>query len=139
MDQLSGKQKQTVEAATKDPQKKLLRRMLIFSMTTLIFGLIGYFIFHTHWIRLVLVHVGALGVLGLLACLAGSIAGKKGFNCTKAVLWGFLSPIFFGIALDYLIDPPQENGLPSSCGGIVSLGVALVVVIIYFFRKSKKK
>ncbi len=83
-------------------------------------------------------HIGALGIIGLFACLTGAIAEKKGFNYKNAVLLGFFPSIFIGIIADYLVDAPRENGLPSSCGGIVSLGVALIVVIIYLIAKERK-
>ncbi len=117
----------------------LTKKIFIFSIDALILGILGYFIFFDHWLRYILVHIGALGVIGLFACLTGAIAAKKGLNYKKAVLLGFFSPILIGIIADYLIDPPRENGLPSSCGGIVSLGVALIVVIIYYIIKKTEK
>lgn len=88
--------------------------------------------------RYIFAHIGALGIISLFACLAGAIAEKKGLNYKKAVLLGFFSSIFFGIIAVYLVEPPRENGLPSSCGGVVSLGVALIVVIIYLIANKRK-
>ena len=115
-----------------------VKKIFILSIITLIFGLITYFIFRDHWIRYIFAHIGALGLIGLFACLTGAIAKKKGLNYRKAVLLGFFPSILLGIIVDYLIDPPRENGLPSSCGGIVSLAVALIIVIVYFIAKEKK-
>lgn len=117
----------------------LARKLFLFSLITLIFGLIGYFTFWNHWIRYIFAHIGALGIIGLFACLAGAIAERKGLSYKKAVLIGFFPPIILGIIADYLVDPPREGWLPSSCGGIVSLGVALIVVIIHFFAKKRKE
>ena len=114
------------------------KKIFLLSIITLIFGLIGYFIFWNHWIRIIFAHIGALGIIGLFACLTGAIAEKKGLNYRNAVLLGFFPSIFIGIIADYLVDPPGEYGLPSSCGGVVSLGVALIVVVIYLIAKKRK-
>ena len=114
------------------------KKIFTLSIITLILGLIGYFIFWNHWIRYIFTHIGALGIIGLFACLAGFIAQKKGLNYRKAVLLGFFPSIFLGIIADYLIDPPRENDLPSSCGGVVCLSVAIIVVIIYLIAKKRK-
>ena len=123
---------------TKSSFPVFLKKIFIFSVVTLIFGLIGYLIFWNHWLKYIFVHIGALGILGFFACFAGSIAKRKGLNYRKAVLYGFFHPIVLGIIADYLVDPPRANGLPSSCGGIVSLAVALIVVIIYLTAKKKR-
>ena len=115
-----------------------LKKIFTLSIITLIIGLIGYFTFWNHWIRYIFTHVGALGIIGFFACLAGVIAKKKKFNYRKAVLLGFFPSIFLGVIADYLIDLPRENGLPSSCGGVVSLCVAIIVVIIYLLVKKRK-
>ncbi|MCK4663211.1 MAG: hypothetical protein KAT68_10120 [Bacteroidales bacterium] len=114
------------------------KNIFILSIVTLITGLIAYFIFWDHWTRYIFAHIGALGIIGLFAYLAGTIAEKKGLNYKKAILLGFFPSILLGIIADYLIDTPRENGLPSSCGGIVSLCVALIVVIIYFIAKQRE-
>lgn len=114
------------------------KKIFVLSIITLIVGLIGYFIFCNHWTRYIFAHIGALGIIGLFACLAGLIAEKKGLNYKKAVLLGFFPSIFLGIIADYLVEPPRENGLPSSCGGVVSLGIAIIVVVIYLIAKGRK-
>lgn len=114
------------------------KKIFILSIITLIIGLIGYFIFWNHWTRYIFAHIGALSIIGLFACLAGAIAEKKRLNYKKAVLLGFFPSILLGIIADYLIDPPRENGLPSSCGGVVSLSVAIIVVIVYLIAKDRK-
>jgi cell shape-determining protein MreD len=115
-----------------------VKKTFVLSIITLIVGLIGYFIFWNHWTRYIFTHIGALGIIGLFACLTGLIAEKKGLNYRKAVLLGFFPSILLGIIADYLIDPPRENGLPSSCGGVVSLSVAIIIVIIYLMTKKRK-
>lgn len=115
----------------------LSRKILLFSLITLFVGLIGYFSCRNHWIRYIFVHLGALGIIGLFAYLAGSIAARKSLNYRKAVVLEFFPPIILGIVADYLVDPPRENGMPSSCGGIVCLAVAFIVIIIYLIAKKR--
>ena len=122
-------------SATQTGTKK---KLFLFSLIMLTFGSMGYFTFGDHWMRYFFAHLGALGVIGLFSCLAGSIAARKGFSYKRAVLSGFFSPIILGIIAAYLIDPPKKEWVPSVCGGAVSLGVALMVVIIYFALKERK-
>ena len=111
-------------------------KVILFSLIALIIGLTGYFAFLNHWIRYIFAHVGALGVIGLFAWLAGTIAAGKGLSDKRAVLLGFFPPVILGIIAVYIVDPPKEGVIPSSCGGIVSLAVALTVVIIYLVLKK---
>lgn len=114
-------------------------KLIVISMITLIIGLIGYFAFWNHWIRIIFAHIGALGIIGLFAMFAGIISVRKGLSDKKAILLGFFPPIIFGIIAVYLVDPPRKGVLPSSCGGILSLGLALTVVIIYLALKGRKE
>jgi hypothetical protein len=111
-------------------------KILLISTIAFIFGLIGYFAFFNQWIRYIFAHVGALGIISFFAWLAGNIAAKKGLNVKRAVLLGFFPPVILGIIAVYIVGPPKEGVIPSSCGGIVSLAVALTIVIIYLARKS---
>jgi len=138
MNKLQTEKKQIVQKSRTNSKMTFAKKIFLLSIITLVFGLIGYFIFWNHWIRYIFVHIGALGIIGLFACLTGAIAEKKGLNYKNAVLLGFFPSIFIGIIADYLVDPPRENGLPSSCGGVVSLGVAIIVVIIYLISKERK-
>jgi hypothetical protein len=112
-------------------------KIIIVSTTALIIGLMGYFVFLNHWIKYIFAHVGALGVIGLFAWIARTIAARKGLNEIRALIIGFFPPVIFGIIAVYLVDPPKEGLIPSSCGGIVSLGIALIVVIIYLAAKKR--
>ena len=128
----------TVHKSRTNPKMTFVKMILILSIITLIIGLIGYYIFWSHWTRYIFVHIGAFGIIGLFACLAGLIAEKKGLNYKKAAILGFFPSILIGVIADYLVEPPRENGFPSSCGGVVSLGVAIIVVIIYLIAKGRK-
>ena len=139
MNKLQTEKKQIVQKSRTNSKMTFAKKIFIFSLIVLMLGLIGYFIFLNHWIRYIFAHIGALSVIGLFACLAGAIAKKKNLNYRNAVLISFFPSIFIGIIAVYLVDTPRENGLPSSCGGIVSLVFALIVVIIYLIAKERKK
>lgn len=113
-------------------------KLKLISLVTIISGVIGYFAFWNHWIRYIFAHVGALGIIGLIAWFAGIIAARKGLNVKRAVLLGFFPPVILGIIAVYLVDPPSEGLIPSSCGGVVSLGIALIVVIIYLAVRKRR-
>jgi hypothetical protein len=100
-------------------------------------GFIGYFAFRNHWAVYIFAHIGALGVAGFFGCFAGAIAKKKGFDYWKALSLGFTLPIILGIIVAYAAESVRANGLPGTCGGIVSLIVGAVIVISYSFAKQR--
>jgi hypothetical protein len=99
-------------------------RVLLFFLGLLIVGAIGYLALRGPLIGSIFAHVGGSGVIGLLAGLAGTIAKKKGFSYWKALLLGFILPVVLGVIAVLLVQS-------MSCGGSVSLVVALLIVIIY--------
>jgi len=105
-------------------------RIILLFLGLLIIGVIGYFSLGKFWIDSIFAHVGGLGIIGLLGGLAGIIAKKKGYDYWKAFLLVFILPIILGFIAVLLVQP-------MSCGGSVSLAVALIMVIIYSFTKRK--
>ena len=87
-------------------------KLILISLITLIIGLVGYFAFWNNWTRYIFAHVGALGIIGLFAWLAGTIAARKGLNDKRAVIIGFFPPVIIGIIAVYLVDPPKEGVMP---------------------------
>ena len=120
-----------------DQNMTLASKIFILSLITLILGLFGYFIFWNHWIRYIFAHIGALGIIGIFAFLVGIIADKKDFSFRTAASITFYPSIIIGIIADYIVDPPRESGLPSSCGGIVSLAYVIIVTITYLMINKK--
>ena len=118
---------------------KFLRNTLEYSIAGLFIGAGGYFLSGDLWFKYVFVHIGALGLIGLFAYLIGIIAKKKNLDFKRAVITGIVLPVIFGIVFDYLLDAPQSNGLPSSCGGIVSLSVIFTIIIIYLLKRKKEQ
>ena len=110
---------------------KMEIRILVLFLGLFVICIIGYFVFHDHSIRFVFAHLGGLGIIGLLGCLTGIIAKMKGYSYWQAFLFGLIIPIFFGVLAVLLFEP-------SSCGGSTSLGVALLILIIYTIIKRRK-
>lgn len=113
-------------------------KILLISLTFLVSGMLGYFVYWNQGIRYIFAHVGALGIIGLFSWLAGTLAARKNLHEKRAVLFGLIPPVVLGIAAVYLVDPPEKGIMPSSCGGIVSLGIASIVIILYLFKKPSK-
>jgi hypothetical protein len=101
----------------------------------LILGTIGSFAVDDHWVEVVANHLGGLGVVGLLACLAAYIARKRGRNHRRAFVLGILPPIALGVIAVILVMTLTEHVY---CGGGVILAAALAVVIGYTCLKKKQ-
>ena len=103
-------------------------RVAIFSLGLLIIGFTGGYALPDAWMSFALYHIGGLGALGLLACGAGVIASKKGYEFWRVFSFALSLAILLGAAFAYLVPPTGEDGRPAACGGSVSLLVALIVV-----------
>jgi hypothetical protein len=82
---------------------------------------VGYFALRKLWIGFIFGHIAALSIMGFYGCLAGAIAKILG-----------------GISA-FLLAPSGEGSLTLTCGGWVSLGAGIVVVISYSLIKKKKE
>ena len=94
----------------------------------LIVGIAGALFFDARWVEGVANHLGGLGVVGLLACLATYVAKKKGRDPGTAFLLGSLLPIILGIIAALLVY--FTTGFVY-CGGGVILLSAITVIISY--------
>ena len=107
--------------------------MLLLFLSLIVIGSAGYIVFANFWVRYVFAHIGGLGIIGLFACWAGTIAKKKGYNYWKAFFVGLMTPSILGVISVGVVYALGGHG----CGGIVSLFTAIVV--IFFFSLSKNK
>jgi hypothetical protein len=105
-------------------------KIFLLFLGLLVVGGTGYFALRDLGLDSLFAHVGGLGIIGLFAALTGFIARKKGYGYRDAFLLGFGLPILLGVISVLLVDA-------MSCGGSVSLGVALLVVIIYSLAKRR--
>jgi hypothetical protein len=108
------------------------RTAITASLGLLLIGVIGYFaVSRDSWLFLTFSHLGALGLLGLMAVASGTLAKRKHRGFNAAFLIGVVIPATAGIASVAVYNLKTAGGI--ACGGIVSLPVALVVVGIYAF------
>ncbi len=109
--------------------------MLLFFLGLIVVGSAGCLVFAGSWVRYVFAHIGGLGIIGLLACWAGSIARKKGLNYWKAFFVGLMIPSILGVISVGVVHVLGGHG----CGGIVSLPVAILVILYYRLVKKQAK
>ena len=122
----------TKEFALLKPQKWTL----LFSLGLLIVGSAGYLLLHRDfWIFYVFAHLGALGVIGLLASSAGTLARKKRRGYWRAFSLVTVLSIFSGIVAVLIFSLGEEAQL--YCGGSVSLAIAILMIISYWLAKKK--
>lgn len=104
------------------------QRLPLVFLGMLIVGTIVTFVFDVRWVEAVANHLGARGIVGLLACLAAYIARKKGRDPRKAFALGSLLPIALGVITVILV---YFGTNVVYCGGGVVLASALLVIIGY--------
>lgn len=95
------------------------RNVPLIFLLLLIVSIVGYFYTDSHWVEFIFAHLGGLFIIGLMGYFSGFIAMKKGYRSRNALLIGIIYPIVFGFIAAFLFEP-------ISCGGSVSLGVAVL-------------
>ena len=99
-------------------------RVVVLATALSLIGLAGAMISSQHVPVYLFWHIGGLGSLGLLACLAGLITKKKGRKARTAFLVCFVSSIGLGVLSVCVVHALGGRG----CGGVVSYGASLVVI-----------
>lgn len=112
--------------------------MIWISLGFILIGFGGGYLLGDGWLEFVLYHVGGLGAIGLLACASAAIAERKGYGYRRAWIVAVLLPVVTGVIAAYLAPPGNRGIEPAACGGSVSLGVGLILIVIWSFigRKS---
>ena len=117
-------------------QLKHQKWTLLFSFSLLIVGSAGYFsVPRDFWMFYVFAHLGALGVIGLLASSAGALARKKRRGYWRAFSLVTVLSIISGIVAVLILLLGEEAHL--YCGGSVSLAFAILIIIFYSLAKKK--
>jgi len=127
--------KQKLHKEKPDNKLQMRGRMPLLFLGMLIISVAGYLVFTERWANIITNHLGGLGITGLLACLTGFIAKKKGYNHRNAFLVGLFLPIVLGCVAVVLVY--FSSGF-LYCGGGVILAASLVIIIIYSLFKKKK-
>jgi hypothetical protein len=136
MTELKTGEKQNVQKRGPGNNIPLESKVHLLFLGLLSISFVGYLALRKIWIGFIFAHTAALGIMGFYGCFAGAIAKKKGYSYWRAFQIGFALPIILGGIAAFLF-VPAERGLPLTCGGWVSLGAGLVVVIFYLFVKKK--
>ena len=112
-------------------------KLLLLFLGLLIVGIAGFFTFRNTITGLISAHLGALGLIGIFACIAGFIARKKGLNYWRAIAITIVSPIVMGFVFVLAIYFFGKESQQLICGGSVSLAIAILICISYLFAKTK--
>lgn len=85
-----------------------------------------------HWTEYVFAHIGGVSMIGLLGWCAGFISKNKGHGFWKAFFLGTSLPLFLGVVAVLILEG-------ATCGGSVSLAVAILMIAIYsLFRRTNE-
>ncbi len=103
------------------------------------FSFLGAIAYRQHWVGYIFFHTGALSIMGFYGCLSAIIAKSKGYNYWRAFSMAFLLPIILGLISAFLFNTNGEGDLPLTCGGWVSLGSGIGVVVFFIFIKKRGK
>lgn len=87
----------------------------------------------------IMYHVGGFGALGILSCIVGVIANKKGYGYLRPLLIALLASIVVGIISAFLIPTIESESNSVACGGTVSLGVGVIFIVLWVLVKNKAK
>lgn len=134
MEELTSEEKQNVHKEKPNNTVQMESRIPLLFLGMLIISVAGYFVSSVRWVNIITNHLGGLGITGLLACLTGFIAKKKGYNHSRAFLVGLFFPIVLGFIAVVLVY--FSSGF-LYCGGGVILAASLVIIIIYSLIKKK--
>lgn len=110
-------------------------RIPLLFLGMLIVSIVGSLAVEQYWMEVVLNHMGGLGVVGLLACLAAYIAKKKGRDHRRAFVLGILPPVVLGAVAVFLVYVLADTVY---CGGGVILAAAIAVIVSYSCLKKRQ-
>jgi hypothetical protein len=114
-----------------NPRMSMEMSLFLLSVALLIAGSAGYITFKNLLSGYLLAHVGALGLIAMLACLAAVIARKRGYSYWRAFAAGLVLPIIAGTGFASAALFLGQRGEPMICGGAVSLAVSILICIGY--------
>ena len=109
---------------------------IIFS-AMLLLGFITGFTVGSETFSFIMYHIGGLGAVGILACIAAAIAGRKGYGFTVPFLLSSALSVVIGLAGALFIPGTRGEDGSIACGGSVSLGVGIIFIVIWAFAKNR--
>jgi hypothetical protein len=111
-------------------------KIQLFFLGLLSFSFLGTFAFWGQTLGAVFAHISAVCIMGFFGCLVGTIAQSKDLDYWKAFKIGFFIPIITGFIAAFIFGPEEGSKLPLACGGWISLGTGLIIVIYYILKRK---
>lgn len=112
-----------------------LGRLALLFVVLLIICAIATLVFEERLVEAVANHLGALAIVGLLACLTAYIAYKKGRDQRRAFILSMLLPVILGAIAVGLVFLSTELVY---CGGGVVLLASLIIIAVYACMRRKR-
>ena len=129
MEASSMKNEESNVPSSNNVQKMPGKIPLIFTLLFFI-SIIVYLFTENHFLEIAFAHLGGFCILGILGSIASIIATKKGYTYSKVLSLVVILPILLG-AIPVILFKPM------SCGGSISLAVAILMVLFYSIAKPK--
>ncbi len=113
------------------------RKVFLTSLVLLIVGFgCGYSLGYTA-LGYALLHVVGFGALGIMAVGAGFLARRKGYSYWRSFFLSLTSSVLLGTIGAYLASPGVGESRPATCGGSLSLVVALLFLVFWALWKQR--
>lgn len=113
------------------------RAVLLASLVLLIVGFgCGYSLGYTA-LGYALLHVGGFGALGIMAIGASFLARRKGYSYWRTFFLSLTSSVLLGTIGAFMVSPGVGESRPATCGGSLSLLVALLFLIFWAIWKKR--
>lgn len=113
--------------------------LLIICIVLLLLGFITGYTVKSESYSLIMYHVGGLGAVGILSCIAGAIARKKGYGFVRPFMLSLLLSFVIGLISAFYIPGAQNESSSIACGGSVSLGIGLLFIVIWLLARNRTK
>jgi len=111
--------------------------VFLIAVGAVIVGIIGLFTFRGSLVGYLMAHFGAAGLTGVLAYLTALIARRKGYQFWRCFLIALFLPLALGVAAALGVFYIAHIGRSVACGGSVSLGLSILIILGYFLVRSK--
>lgn len=128
-----------IEPNSKDPINNTASQSnlhLIF-LGLLSVSFIGFFVFRSSWIGVILGHTAGLSIMVFYGGLAGTLVQRKGYKYFNGFKVGFFIPISLGIISTFILSFTNNKGFQLACGGWTALATGIFVIIISLLLKRK--
>ena len=116
-----------------------LRPAFVLSLILAVIGTIGFILFADRSAGFIAAHVGGLGILGVLACINGFIARRKGLNMGMAFAVALVIPAIIGAVAAVSANTKDAEGAAHICGAPRALAAAVLIIVLYFLTGLRNR